>query len=137
MFVIVEGAFQSLGLPLLLLGIVLMSLPQPLPPSRPSQSGPQLVHVPSHRNRQSLAKRRSRSRAKASKDMALEVGAMMGVNVFVAAIHSESLRYAALLPPQPCHSRQPVLQVHSAGDTVVLLHDRITIASTTGTEAIV
>ena len=60
-----------------------MSLPQPLPP----QSGPQLpVPVPPHRNRQVLAKRRVQSRSKASKEMAIEVGVMMGVNVFVAAI---------------------------------------------------
>ena len=64
-----------------------MSLPQPLPPSRITPSSPSLpVHVPPHQNRQALARRRAQNRTKASKDMAIEVSSMMGVNIFIAAI---------------------------------------------------
>lgn len=63
-----------------------MSLPQPLPQPLPHTDARLPVHVPSPQNRAMLARRRSQNRTKASKNMAIEVGAMMVVNGFVAAI---------------------------------------------------
>lgn len=93
-----------------------MSLPQPLPP----QSGPQLpMSVPPHRNRQVLAKRRAQNRSRANKDMALEVGAMMGVNAFFAVIALVTI--VKLIP----HNATQQEQLQSLESEVTALDNRV------------
>ncbi|MEM9216175.1 MAG: hypothetical protein AAGD25_17745 [Cyanobacteria bacterium P01_F01_bin.150] len=99
-----------------------MSLPQLRQPSHPLSDSSHLdAPAPNSYNRKMLATRRNHNRTRADREMAIEVGAMMGVNLFVAVIAVVTI--VKLIP----HNATQQEQLQSLEAEVTALDNRVDI----------